>query len=99
MRTAIRVKHVVSKSLNRFGIGIGVLQGNFNLGVFDRFIDIENIVIDDFFANIKVFNIALDTAFKVKAVAFASTLRLRGWYEYLWLDRRRGAGGQESCRN
>ena len=47
VRAAVRVKHVVGKSFDRFGVGIGILQGDFNLGIFNRLIDIENIFVDE----------------------------------------------------
>ncbi len=34
-------------------------------------VDVEDIVVDDFFADVQVLDIALDTAFEVKAVALA----------------------------
>ena len=42
--------------------------------VLDRLVDVEDIVVDDFFADIQVLYVALDATFEIKAVAFAGTL-------------------------
>ena len=65
----VRIEDVVGEGLDGFSVGIGVLQRDFDLGVVDRFVDVEDIVVNRFFANIEVLDVALDATFKVEAVA------------------------------
>jgi len=72
--TTIGIEDVVGEGLDAFGVGVGVLQGDLDLSVLDSFIDVKNVVVNDVFTDIKVFDVALDTAFKVEAVTLASLL-------------------------
>jgi hypothetical protein len=46
MGAAVGVQHVIGKGFDGLGVGISVLQRNFDLAVLDCLIDVENVVID-----------------------------------------------------
>src|SRR5215212_7882499 len=74
MCPALRVKDVISERLDGFDKGLVILNCNLNYRFVDLAFDIKNIISYDVFANIEVFDIRLNAAFKIKSIAITCSL-------------------------